>query len=169
MLELIDRIRKFDYRKLKPWQIVVGVAGVVVAIWILGMIVSLLTTLVPIALGVVALFFAYRWLSSRSEELPEEATKSKAQKDVDEALATVAAAESNEYSIEVEGPEAFADAEFDEKLAVKQIVNPETGFKEPDISRLIEREQEKLKEADKMTDDIMSQLEARRKRLLGDD
>jgi hypothetical protein len=55
--------------------------------------------------------------------------------------------------------------ESDEKLVVKQIVNPETGFKEPDIARLIEHEEAKLKEADQVNDAVLAQIEARRKRL----
>jgi hypothetical protein len=120
-------------------------------------------------------------------------TKSKNQRMVDEALANVKAAASgvfgsNDKAVDVEAsnaasatvleesalnnlqdeaPQAVEEAKFN--LAVEQVINPETGFKEPDISRLIEREQEKLKEADRINEEVMSQIEQRRRRLLGKD
>ena len=71
-------------------------------------------------------------------------------------------------NLSIEATEAVAEVE-DEKLVVKQIINPETGFKEPDISRLIEREEQKLKEIDRNNEEVLSQIEQRRRRLLGKD
>jgi membrane protein implicated in regulation of membrane protease activity len=192
MLDFINRVRKFDPRKLTPMQIIVGAAMVIVGLFVLFKIIQLAFTLLPIALGVLVIYVAYRWLSSRSEDIPEEATKSRNQKMVDEALENVKAAASgllgskdeekepeaaeaaevvvvDEMELDTED-EAIAveEAEEDEhfNLSIEQVVNPETGFKEPDISRLIEREEEKLKEADRVNDDVLSQIEERRRRLL---
>ncbi|MDQ7024880.1 MAG: hypothetical protein Q9P01_09165 [Anaerolineae bacterium] len=186
MLDVFNRIRNFDPRKLTPMQIVVGIAAAIIAIFVVWQIIKLFLSLLPIAIGILGIYLAYRWLSSNAEELPEEMTKSKNERMVDEALANVKAASSGTAtSPTVEGiantsaqvvdeaavDEVIAPAqeEAEENLAVKQIINPETGFKEPDISRLIEREQEKLKEADRVNEDVMSQIEKRRQRLLGKD
>ena len=190
VLNLINRIRKFDPRKLTPLQIVVGVAAAIVGIWVIWQVIAAILTLVPIAAGILAIYLAYRWLSSRSEDIPEEMTKSKNQKMVDEAIANVKAATTNVFSTPEKAVEAKptakvieetaldnlsveateqVEAEEDKKLAVKQIINPETGFKEPDISRLIEREEQKLKEIDRTNEEVLSQIEQRRRRLLGKD
>jgi hypothetical protein len=186
MLDLYERIRNFDVRKLTTTQIVVGAAAFIIAIFVIWQVVRIALLLFPIALGVLGLYLAYRWLSSKSEEIPAEMTKSKNQKIVEEAMANVQAASKapDNKKIEAVAPTAEVieeeavnnlsfeamDAEEDEdKLVVKQVINPETGFKEPDISRLIEREQEKLKEADRVNDEVMSQIEKRRQRLLGKD
>src|SRR5215510_13762399 len=95
VLNVINRIRKFDPRKLTPLQIVVGVAAAIVGIWVLWLVFQAIMTLVPIAAGVLAIYLAYRWLSSRSEDIPEEMTKSKNQKMVDEAIANVKATANN--------------------------------------------------------------------------
>jgi hypothetical protein len=192
VLNLINRIRKFDPKKLTPIQIVVIVASTIVGIWVLWMVIQAILTLVPIAAGVLAIYFAYRWLSSRSEDIPEELTKSKNQRMVDEAIANVKSTANNVFgttektvtvtekatakvveetaleNLSVEATEQVEEVE-DEKLVVKQIVNPETGFKEPDISRLIEREEQKLKEIDRNNEEVLSQIEQRRRRLLGKD
>jgi hypothetical protein len=192
VLNLINRIRKFDPKKLTPIQIVVIVASTIVGIWVLWMVVQAILTLVPIAAGVLAIYFAYRWLSSRSEDIPEELTKSKNQRIVDEAIANVKSTANNVFgttektvtvtekatakvveeaaleNLSVEATEQVEEVD-DEKLVVKQIVNPETGFKEPDISRLIEREEQKLKEIDRNNEEVLSQIEQRRRRLLGKD
>jgi hypothetical protein len=192
VLNLINRIRKFDPKKLTPIQIIVLVASTIVGIWVLWMVIQAILTLVPIAAGVLAIYLAYRWLSSKSEDIPEELTKSKNQRIVDEAIANVKATANNVFgttektvtvtekatakvveeaaleNLSVEATEQVEAVE-DEKLVVKQIVNPETGFKEPDISRLIEREEQKLKEIDRNNEEVLSQIEQRRRRLLGKD
>jgi len=192
VLNLINRIRKFDPKKLTPIQIIVLVASTIVGIWVLWMVIQAILTLVPIAAGVLAIYLAYRWLSSKSEDIPEELTKSKNQRMVDEAIANVKSTANNVFgttektvtvqekatakvveeaaldNLSVEATEQV-EAVDDEKLVVKQIVNPETGFKEPDISRLIEREEQKLKEIDRNNEEVLSQIEQRRRRLLGKD
>lgn len=158
LMNMWNRIRKIDLRKLTPVQIVLGIAAAIVALWLVSQVVGLLLSLLPLAALVLIGYFGFRWLSSRSEDIPEEATRSRKARTVDEAVANVSAAE--------EGQVTRTDETEDDALTVKQIVNPETGFKEPDISRLVEREEEKLREADRINDEVMSQLEERRARLL---
>lgn len=176
LLDMFRRIRSIKWRELEPWQIVLMVVGALVAIYLAIQIVRLLF-LPAIALGVI--YAAYQFLSSRSEDIPDEAKKSRKEREVEEAVANYAAAQSGEVQTAVEAAEANLEESFGDdvnegeeneeettaNLIVKQIVNPETGFKEPDISRLIEHEKERLKESDKVTQDIMAQLEARKKRL----
>jgi hypothetical protein len=183
ILNLWDRLRKFDPRSLTPAQIVVGIAAILVGFWAIGLAMSalmwLLNIIMPFALVVVLSYFGYNFLKSRSENLPAEAMKSGKEKRVDEALANVEAVKRgedpnmNQKTANVLEDEASMIEEpviednSDEKLVVKQIINPETGFKEPDIARLIEREEAKLKEVGQVNDSVMAQLEARRKRLKG--
>ena len=176
LLDMWRRLRSIKWRELEPWQIVLIIVGALVAIYLAIQIVRLLF-LPAIALGVI--YAAYQFLSSRSEDIPDEAKKSRKQREVDEAVANYTAAQSGEVQTAVEAAEAnleenfgVAEDEIEEveeantaNLIVKQIVNPETGFKEPDISRLIEHEEAKLKETDKVNENILAQLEARRKRL----
>jgi phage shock protein PspC (stress-responsive transcriptional regulator) len=187
LLDIWDRIRRFDPRSLSLAQIIVGIAGGLVVIWGIGQLMSailwLLNIIMPFAAGIVILYIAYNWLQSRSESLPAEAKKSDKEKRVDEALANVEAVKRGENpnkkvaaqpvvtqntleDLAVSEAETFTQ-EADDNLVVKQVINPETGFKEPDITRLIEREEEKLKEADKINDAVLSQIEARRKKLKG--
>lgn len=185
LLNLWDRVRKFDPRSLTPAQIIVGIASILVGFWAIGLAMSaimwLLNIIMPFALLVVVGYFGYNWFSSRSESLPEEALKSDKQKRVDEALANVEAVKRGEdpnmkqktanvlEDEETTVEELYTEAVDEEKLVVKQIINPETGFKEPDIARLVEREEAKLKEVDKVNDAVMAQIEARRKRLQNKD
>jgi hypothetical protein len=179
LLNVWDRIRKFDPRSLTPAQIIVGIAAILVGFWAIGLAMSalmwVLNIIMPFALVVVLGYFGYNFLKSRSENLPPEAMKSDKAKRVDEAMANVEAVKRGEdpnmkqktaHVLEDEATmiEEVAE-ESDEKLVVKQIINPETGFKEPDIARLVEREEAKLKEADKINDAVMAQIEARRKKL----
>lgn len=187
LLDIWDRIRRFDPRSLSLAQIIVGIAGGLVVIWGIGQLMSailwLLNIIMPFAAGIVILYIAYNWLQSRSESLPAEAKKSDKEKRVDEALANVEAVKRGENpnkkvaaqpvvtqntleDVAVSEAETFSQ-ETEDNLVVKQVVNPETGFKEPDITRLIEREEQKLKEADKINDAVLSQIEARRKKLKG--
>ncbi|MGJ3237418.1 MAG: hypothetical protein ACFE0Q_01805 [Anaerolineae bacterium] len=172
-----DRFKQFDFRELTLMQIFFGVAGVLVALWIFGQILSfvlgILNIVGPIALVSMMLVIGYRWSQSRSEDIPDEMKKSKKERAVDEAFATVTSHDDDgeqrvavRAEVEAEADTITVEPEVDEdKLVIKQVVNPETGFKEPDISRLIEHEEAKLKEADKVNDEIMAQIEARRKRL----
>ena len=179
LLNVWDRIRKFDPRSLTPAQIIVGIAAILVGFWAVGLAMSalmwILNIIMPFALVVVLAYFGYNFLKSRSENLPAEAMKSDKVKRVDEAMANVEAVKRGEdpnmkqKTANVLEDEAAmieeAPEDTDEKLVVKQIINPETGFKEPDIARLVEREEAKLKEVGQVNDAVMAQLEARRKKL----
>lgn len=171
------RVRSIKWRELEPWQIVLIVVGALVAIYLVIQIVRLLF-LPAIALGVI--YAAYQFLTSRSEDIPDEMKKSRRQRNVEEAVKNVEAAKSGEVLTAVEAAESnledkldevpdeedvFVETESTANLIVKQVVNPETGFKEPDINRLIDLEEKRLAEADKTTEDIMAQLEARKRRL----
>ena len=172
-----ERIKNFDFRELTFTQMFFTVTGVVVALWLLGQVLSfvlgILNILGPLALVMMVLYTGFRWSRSRSEDIPDEAKKSKSERLVDEAMANVQAVTQDENTDETTGTrievstaeEITVEVAEEDNLSIKQVVNPETGFKEPDISRLIENEEAKLKEADKVNDDIMAQIEARRKRL----
>jgi|GEM_PF-5826361 len=177
-LNVWEKIRRFDFRELTFTQIFFAIAGFLVILWLLGLILSFLMKILwiigPLALVAMALFGGFTWLQSNSDKIPDASKKSKKERDVDEAVANVQAhlketgqdVEEVEGRIEVDEAEEVTVEEAEEdNLIIKQVVNPETGFKEPDITRLIEHEEAKLKEADKVNDDIMAQIEARRKRL----
>ncbi|MGB7342150.1 MAG: hypothetical protein WBC91_24855 [Phototrophicaceae bacterium] len=173
-----DRLKRFDFKELTFTQIFFGITGILVALWIFGQILSfilgILNIVGPLALVSMVLFMGYRWSQSRAEDLPDEMKKSKKQRKVDEALANVQAnlddskqadtSDDNRIAVS-QAEEVTVEIAEEDNLVVKQIINPETGFKEPDISRLIEYEEAKLKEADQVNDDIMAQIEARRNRL----
>lgn len=176
MLDILNRIRKFDPRELTPAQIALGVVALIVVLAVLNFILSLANTLLPIALIGGAVYFGYRWMNSRSEALPEQ--KSKSQKVVEEAANNRQKAQQKaepERVVMTVEDDTRADAaaqeatEAKKPLMVEQQINPETGFKEPNIERLVEKEQEKMAEMDRVNDDVMAQIEARRKRLLGKD
>lgn len=181
ILNVWERVKRFDFQELTATQIFFGIAGFLVALWAIGWVLSfilgILNFLGPLALISMVLFMGYRWSQSRADSIPDEMKKSKKERDVEEAVANVQAHLKETGQEEAEAVDSGSRIEVDEaeevtvqtaeedNLIVKQIVNPETGFKEPDITRLIEHEESKLKEADKVNDDIMAQIEARRKRL----
>lgn len=174
-----ESIKRFDFRELTFTQIFFGITGILVALWIFGQILSfvlgILNIVGPLALLAMVAFMGIRYARSRADELPDDLTKSKKEREVEEAVATVKANLGDveqDVNTDVNGrinveeaEEVTVEAAEEDNLIIKQIVNPETGFKEPDISRLIEHEEAKLKEADQVNDDIMAQIEARRKRL----
>lgn len=180
------RIRDFDFKNMTPTQWVLGLAGGVLVLWIvaqiLSVIVGVLNFVAPIALLTIIGYFGYQYLQSREEDIPAEAKKSGREKEVEQAVAHYRASleENLREDTSTLSPEAQTTTVADENaqtiiaeqedvrevdLIIEQKVNPETGFKEPDIARLIEHEEQKLSEADKVTDDIMAQIEARRRRL----
>lgn len=179
MLNIWNRVRKFDPSKLTPMQIVLGVAGTVVGLWLVAQtlifFVNILNFIMIPALAFLVIYFGYNWMKSRSEDIPAEMKKTEKEKVVDEALANVQAVqrgESLEHQERISDTDIYVQTEEEkeeEPLAIAQIVNPETGFKEPDISRLIEHEEQKLKEVDQVNNDVLSQIQLRRQRLLGKD
>jgi hypothetical protein len=61
-----------------------------------------------------------------------------------------------------ESAETVVDEVASEKMQVAERINPKTGLREPDLARLEEREKEKPSQ-----DNVLSQLEERKKRLRG--
>ncbi|QPC83491.1 hypothetical protein G4Y79_03660 [Phototrophicus methaneseepsis] len=164
MLELLNRIRNFDYRKLTPTQIIIGIAVTIIALWLLSQLVSLLTSLVPIAILVLILYFGFRMLNNRSEAAEDAAATRTADDNVRTVEATVTDVADTETMPAEEA--AAAEEEFHvRRLRVEPKVNPKTGLPEADLSRLEELEQQ----TEKVTDDVMAQIEARRRRLMGED
>ena len=156
MFELLNRIRNFDYRKLTPTQIIIGIAALIIGLWLVSQIIGILTSLVPIAILVVILYFGFRMLSNRSEAADEAVV-------VDEAE-TIQATVTEITDTETAPAEADAEVSV-RRLRVEPKINPKTGLPEADLSRLQELENE----TKKVTDDVMAQIEERRRRLMGGD
>lgn len=171
MQNLIRRLLSIDPRKLTPAQIALILIGVIVVLAVLNFLLSLATTLIPLVVIGAAVYFGYRWLSSRSEALPEQ--KSRGEQIVEEAEANRQAARqktataTEQVSVPMQATALADDEPQQRNLRVEQVVNPETGFAEPNIERLIAEEERKLQEVDQVNDDVLAQIEARRKRLLG--
>ena len=178
MQNFIRRLINFDPRKLTPAQIDLIVIGIVVALAVLNFLLSLANTLLPIVLIGAIGYFGYRWLSSRSEELPPEQRQSRSERVVAEAennrkptrrkqdqVTVETSTESTRAQATQNTPTQYEE-DSERNLQVEQVVNPETGFKEPNIERLIAEEERKLKEIDESNEDVLAQIEARRKRLL---
>ncbi|MEL6306810.1 MAG: hypothetical protein AAFV98_04775 [Chloroflexota bacterium] len=183
LFNLWKRIRDFDFRNMTTTQWVLGLAGGIIVLWIVAQIltfvVGILNFVAPIALLTIIGYFGYQYLQSREEDIPAEAKKSDREKEVEQAVANYRASlEDNLREDTVSAPQTASVADESAEtiiaeqegvrevdLIIEQKVNPETGFKEPDIARLIEHEEQKLAEADQVTDDIMAQIEARRRRL----
>ncbi|MCA9883827.1 MAG: hypothetical protein H6670_14435 [Anaerolineaceae bacterium] len=155
MFELLNRIRNFDVRKLTPTQIIIGIAALIIGLWLIGQVVNLLTSLVPIAILVVILFFGFRMLSNRSESAAEAAEEGEIiEGNVTEMTDTeTAPAQEDQAEVSVR------------RLRVEPKINPTTGLPEADLSRLEELEQQ----TNKVTNDVMAQIEERRRRLMGGD
>lgn len=162
MFELLNRIRNFDVRKLTPTQIIIGIAALIIGLWLVGQIIGILTSLVPIAILVVILYFGFRMLSNRSEAADEAVVVDQAetvQANVTEITDTETA------PAQAEAEEADAEVSV-RRLRVEPKINPKTGLPEADLSRLEELENE----TKRVTDDVMAQIEERRRRLMkGDD
>lgn len=167
MFDLVDRIRKFDPRKLTPTQIVLGVIAFIVVIAILNFVLQLANTLLPFAVIGLVGFFVYRLMNSRS---PAEEQQAAATSD-DTATQQQPDAVESQDDFEAQRDEAIAqDArEAASRMSVAPKTNPETGIEEADLDALLEKEQRLMDDTKQVNDDIMAQLEARRKRLLKDD
>lgn len=167
MFDLVDRIRKFDPRKLTPTQIVLGVIGIIIVIAILNFVLQLANTLLPFAVVGLVAFFVYRLMNSRSPaEEKQDATAD------DTAQQQTAADSHDEDAFEAQRDEAMAREaqEAASRMSVAPKTNPDTGIEEADLDALLEKEQRLMDETKQVNDDVMAQLEARRKRLLkGDD
>lgn len=168
MFELINRIRKINLRELTPLQIALGIAGVIVAIWLIGQIINIALSLVPVALVALALYIGYRLLTnqdggqaiSRRIGMRRSTRRTARTTTTAESAADTASADVHEETSAQED----RSEESEERLSVEQPLNPETGFREADISRLEARE----KERPVVDETVREQIEERRRRLLGD-
>jgi hypothetical protein len=165
MFDFINRIRNFDIRKLTPMQWAMIAVGAIVGLWVLSTLISIATSLLPVAiLGAIG-YVAYRTLSSRDDDA-KEIQKIKREEQLQQATtATAKAAQQVDTVIATKVAPIEKEAS---RLSVDPIINPETGVSEPNMSRLLEQEEKKLKDAKQASqEDVQQQLEERRKRLLG--
>ena len=148
MFELLNRIRNFDVRKLTPTQIIIGIAALIIGLWLIGQIIGILTSLVPIAILVVILYFGFRMLSNRSEAASEAADEAVVVDEAETVQATVTEITDTETApaqAEIEESEAEVNVR---RLRVEPKINPKTGLPEADLSRLQELENETKKVTD---------------------
>jgi len=134
-------------------KIGLGIAAAIVVIALLSFVFQIAMTLAPFAILAIVAYFGYRWYTNRKPEKVVVKEKSQAvqQERYEENIASA-----NKTRTESRPSVVVGDASEVEKA----------GFGEaPDISRLEEKE----KEAPKITDDVMAQIEERRRRLGMDD
>ncbi len=175
--------------KITPAKALVALAVIVIVVRVLGFVLSLFDAVLPfVVLGVMA-YFAYQFLQGQSPTAQQikgtisgvtnnvtsnvasrrsNATEAVSQ-DVIERITTPerTAAPVDAPQVETvnvlteENAETIVDTP-QPKLQVEERINPQTGLREPDLARLEEREKEKPSQ-----DNVMSQLEERKKRLRG--
>lgn len=172
--------------KITPVKVFLGLAFFIIAVNLLGLILGIFQALLPFAVIAVVGYYGYQFLqSSRGQELLQnarktaeqsapviqgETVKTKAQTSDKQTVERVesAATRLEDIATGEAGTETDAAEESPaSRLTVPEKVNPETGLAEPDLERLMEKEQQKLNEANKVNDNVLAQLEARKKRLKG--
>ena len=178
---LIERFTK----NLTPTKIVLGLLALIIVLAVINTLVSLATSLLPIAILGVAGYFGYQWLNSRTDEmmenrkakkeakndeaeaLAEDAIKQEAQRREDDNVADAARNLSVEAQDEENESNVLLGAVLNkgDGMKIPQRINPKTGLPEADISRLEQAEQESIE----ITDSVLAQLAERRKRLLGEE
>jgi len=170
MLELLNRIRKIDLRKVTPTQWIVGLAALIIVMWVIGRVVSFITGLVPIAALILILYAAYRVISNRQKARNDVSARADTvMTEAETVLASEPKRENRRARREPaqveEATETAPAVEEDQaaRLRVAPKLNPDTGIVEADLSRLEALEQE----TNTVTDDVMAQIEARRRRLMG--
>lgn len=178
MEELLRKIRGLRFRELTGTEIAIALIVVLVAFWAVGFVINLIQTVLPFIILALLAYVGFNVLRSRGKDTDEAIISVRAEQKAQERQArraeqsaprvvraqdTVIVSEKAAEPV----PKANAEAEPMPALKVTPNINPETGLAEVDISRLEEREQELLKEAKQMTDDVQAQIEARKKRLMG--
>jgi hypothetical protein len=178
--------------KLTPTRVIIGLAVFIIAMNILGAVLSAVlgffNFLLPFAVLAIAGYYGYQFLNSpRGQEMLSKATtraersapviQGEAVKTTPQTADVKAAARIREATTRLEDEaealpaEEMAEATAEEvvqRLTVPEKINPDTGLKEPDMERLLEKEQEKIQEAKKTdVDTVKAQLEERKKRLKG--
>lgn len=149
MPDFLRRLLSIDLKKITPAQLVVGVAVLLVALWLLSQVVNLALSLVPIALVVILAYLGFRVMSSRSTE------------------ASAPARSETRVEATVRDTKTAAEEGARKRLMVEQTVNPETGLLEVDLAKLEAKETEVLNAAKQAAADVSAQLEERRRRLKG--
>jgi hypothetical protein len=174
--------------KITPAKAIVALMILVLVVRILGFVLSLFDAVLPfVVLGILA-YFGYQFLQSSSPAAAQirgtiqgvttrRASAEAVSNDVVEritkrqetpAAAPVKAADVEAPRVETvnvladESAETLVDEAQPSKMEIAERINPTTGLREPDLARLEEREKEKPKQ-----DNVLSQLEERKKRLKG--
>jgi hypothetical protein len=165
MFEMFDRIRKFDPKKLTVVQWGMIIVGVIVFFAALSFIINLANMLLPWVIIAGIVYFAYRTLTTR-DETAKQIQEEKREETISRASSTTQRAAQQVDT--VVATKIGAVEESTARLSVEQEVNPESGFKEANMSRLLEEEEAKIKSAKQAdAEEVQRQLEERRRRLLG--
>jgi len=169
MFELWRKLRQLRFNELTTQEIIVALVAVLIGLWLVTFVLDIIRTVVPIVVVGLLLYLAYQWFSSRGKDADEAIASVRAEKKAKERQET--RSEQARVRIADEPVSTAADQPAPAaKLADEPTLshtNPDTGLEEIDLARLEEREQALLKETKQMSADIQSQIEERRKRLLG--
>ncbi len=163
--------------KITPVKVVLGLAAFVIIVNILGLIIGIFQALLPVAVLAVVGYFGYQLLQSRTAA---DAVAKAKQDTVVEKTVVLEKAEVNRQKVAAkrlaeESETVVATAETEtadeataKRLAVEEMVNPDTGLRETDLAQLEAMEQAKLRQSgDATADAVKAALEERKKRLLG--
>lgn len=175
MFELWRKLRQFRFNELSTQEIVLALIAVLIGVWLISFILNIIRTIIPIVIVGLLLYLAYQWLNSRGQDTEDAIANVRAQKRAKEKRKveeTQPSRQSDQARVRLtdEPLRAEAPASTTVKLADSapaSHVNPDTGLEEVDLARLEEREQQMLREAKQISADIQTQIEERRKRLLG--
>jgi uncharacterized protein YacL len=179
MFELWRKLRQFRFNELSTQEIIVGLVVVLIGLWLVSFVLEIIRTVVPIAVVGLLLYLAYQWLSSRGKDTEDAIASVRAEKRAKAQEERTAQSRQAKTAQSEQARVRIADDPIRQEAPVPPIVkladdaasvshtNPETGLEEIDLARLEEREQELLREAKQINADIQTQIEERRKRLLG--
>ncbi|MCU0515092.1 MAG: hypothetical protein MUE40_21255 [Anaerolineae bacterium] len=183
--------------KITPVKVFLGLAFFIIIVNVLGLILNIFNALLPFAILAIGGYYGYQFLQSRAPNqtktvgpiIQGEAVTTQPQTDSlrrPAARPQSAAAGEQQTATRAETAAARLDdraaaAIVDDLLAqvpaaetedaalkVAPKIDPQTGLRQPDLERLMEKEQEALKEAKTVNDAVRAQLEERKKRLKGE-
>ncbi|MDW8171645.1 MAG: hypothetical protein RML73_04095 [Anaerolineae bacterium] len=177
MFELWRKLRQFRFNELSTQEIIIALVAVLIGLWLVSFILDIIRTLVPIVIVALLVYLAYQWLSSRGRDTEDAIASVRAERRAKERTQqgqpTIRAKQDDQARTRIadEPLRAEAPTSLTVKLAdsapMISHTNPDTGLEEIDLARLEEREQALLREAKQINADIQTQIEERRKRLLG--
>jgi len=153
-MNLLKRITEFDYRKLTPVQIVIGLITVVVVLSIVQFLLNLATTLLPLVILGVLAYFGFRYFTT--------------DRDKDEVVEATNTTQNVSQTTNTQEDSISTTVAPAQTMRVEQPINSSTGLREPDIDRL-NAEESRLSQKEADADEIQQQLLERRKRLMGND